>query len=186
MKRRAVVGAAASRGHRAEGRPTVFDNFHRGLVHVHCELRDDAHQIGLSAADIAADAATDTLIAGFCEQLQNHHKSEDTFFFPAFRAAGRLRSSDVAFLEARDAEHVEIHRLCLELRTTGERHQRGVLATRTWRTSVVELVRDLVAASLPHFTEEESSLTPEHVATMISSDDLVHVFRDMGENWNRR
>jgi hypothetical protein len=162
----------------------VFENFHRGLVQVHSELREGASSI--EAAVAQDDDLTGRLVAGFCVTLLNHHKAEDVFLFPAFRAAGRLRTSDVGFLAARDREHVDIHRLCLELRDAGKRHQGGGDGAAAWRASVTRLIRDLAAASLPHFAEEEAVLTPAHVATMISGGELVAVYRDMGENWNRR
>jgi hypothetical protein len=162
----------------------VFHTFHRGLVQSHAELRDGARGIE-AAAGGEDDAVTARLVAAFCQLLLNHHKAEDAFFFPAFRAAGRLRSSDVAFLAARDHEHVAIHRLCLALREAGERHGRGRAAT-DFRATVAGLVRELSAASLPHFAEEEAVLTPAHLATMISARGLGLVYRDMGKNWNRR
>jgi hypothetical protein len=162
----------------------VFENFHRGLVQVHGELREGAS--GIEAAVAQDDELTRRRVAGFCLALLNHHKAEDVFLFPAFRAAGRLKTSDVGFLAARDREHVEIHRLCLELRDVGKRLRREEGAGAAWRASVTRLISDLAAASSPHFAEEEAVLTPAHVATMISGRDLVAVYRDMGENWNRR
>src|SRR3954447_21490373 len=94
---------------------TVYTNFHHALVQVHGDLLAGAARI-----EAAATAGDDLhrVTEGFCQTLLDHHKAEDRFSFPAFRAAGRLRSSDVAFLAARDAEHVDIHRLCVELRVT--------------------------------------------------------------------
>jgi hypothetical protein len=156
---------------------TVFDSFHRGLVQVHRELREGAAQIA-AAAGATDDRMVQSLIAGFCQTLLDHHKSEDRFFFPAFRAGGRLRSSDVAFLDARDAEHRDIHRLCLELRD-GPR-------TGGWRTAAAGIARELAALSAPHFAVEEATLTPRHLPALIAPQALVNVFRDMGQNWNRR
>src|ERR1700745_1348142 len=135
---------------------TVYTNFHRGLLQVHGELREAAGQIGAGAA---GDGPPQPLIAAFCQTLLDHHRSEDRFFFPAFRAAGRLRSSDVAFLAARDAEHLWIHRLCLALRALGEEAPGGA----PWRQAVAARARELGAASAPHFAEEEATLTPAHL-----------------------
>jgi hypothetical protein len=38
--------------------------------------------------------------------LHGHRDGEEHFLFPALRAAGRMRSSDVAFLNARAHEHL--------------------------------------------------------------------------------
>jgi hemerythrin-like domain-containing protein len=173
---------AGERGH-----PTIFEKFHRSLVQVHGELRDGVRGILDAVVNTANDSnVTDERIAALCLNLLNHHKAEDAFFFPAFRAAGRLRSSDVAFLDARDAEHHEVHRLCLELREVGQAHQRGAVAPRVWRATVRRVCTELAAISAPHFDIEESTLTPTHVATLITIGELVAVYRDMGQKWNRR
>ena len=165
----------------------IFENFHKGLIQVHQELRHGAQAIlDLAAADPRVPGDMAKLIAVFSETLLNHHKSEDAFFFPAFRAAGRLRSSDIAFLDARDAEHVGIHRLCVELRDLAARHERRAVATPNWYASTAGLVAELRSLSLPHFESEERALTPAHVADLISEPELAHIYRDMGENWHRR
>lgn len=169
----------------AAARPSVFENFHRSLLHVHGELRTTLSGILIS---VASDGSPDTnrLVGRFCQELLNHHHAEDAFFFPSFRAAGRLRSSDVAFLDARDAEHRDVHRLCLELRDVSIRHARGSVDDRAWRTTIARAATELSAISDPHFSVEESTLTASHVATVITGAELAAVYRDMGENWNRR
>ena len=47
-------------------------------------------------------------------------------------------------------------------------------------------VAELTAASTPHFAIEEHTLVPEHLAEIITSEQLGRVYRDMAENWNRR
>jgi hypothetical protein len=170
------------------GRPDsapIFENFHRSLVNAHGELRAGLGAI-LTSAQSDDPRGTDPLIGAFCEELLDHHHAEDAFFFPAFRAAGRLRSSDVAFLDARDSEHRDVHRLCLELRDISTAHRRAAVDDRTWLRAVARLAGELSAISRPHFAIEESTLTGQHVATMIAPSELVAVYRDMGENWHRR
>lgn len=165
----------------------IFENFHKGLVQVHDELRQGAASILDGLAILENDAiATDQLIFSFSETLLNHHKSEDRFFFPSFRAAGRLRPSDAAFLDARDSEHLDIHRLCLELREITARHRHGAITTPDWRISAKGVITNLSSISIPHFEIEEATLTSEHVATIITSKELARVYRDMGEHWDRR
>jgi iron-sulfur cluster repair protein YtfE (RIC family) len=171
----------------ARARQTTFDHFHAGLLRVHGELRQQASAILAAAAgDGRVPTSAGQLIAGFCENLENHHRSEDVFFFPAFRAAGRLRSTDIAFLDARDDEHAALVRLVGELRPLAVRvHHRSLLQA-TWRGSIQRLVTELTDIANPHFAAEESVLTPDHVTEMISARDLGEVYRDMGMNWNRR
>lgn len=164
--------------------PAIFENFHRSLLQVHGELRTGVD--GILAAVARNASGTGGLIASFCEELLNHHHAEDAFFFPSFRAAGRLRSSDVAFLDARDAEHRDVHRLCLELRDVARRHVQGEVADDAWRATVTRTAGELSAISIPHFAAEESALTAPHVATLITAEELTAVYRDMGENWHRR
>jgi hypothetical protein len=165
----------------------IFKNFHIGLVQVHDELRQGVNSILDGLVNIANNAnSVDILITSFSETLLNHHKSEDSFFFPAFRISGRLRSSDIAFLDARDLEHQDIHRLCLELRKLSDNHLHGMITTSDFCISVKSVITDLGSISLPHFEIEEITLTSEHVATIITSKELESVYRDMGEHWNRR
>ncbi len=164
---------------------TPFEAFHRGLVHVHADLRGRLSAI-LSRIEASETTGTDRAIASFCSELENHHHAEAAFIFPAFRAAGRLRSFDVAFLDARDAEHVDIHRLCLEMRDASRAHRRDVLSTKAWRASLLRLGGELQYLSLPHFAIEESTLTAAHVAEMMTARELAAMHRDMGRHWNDR
>jgi iron-sulfur cluster repair protein YtfE (RIC family) len=172
-------------GHRTPFTP--FENFHAALIQVHGELRQQASAI---LADVTGDRAArtpvDRMIADFCEELENHHRSEDVFFFPAFRAAGRLRSTDIAFLDVRDDEHAALVRLIGELRQATERARGENLARTRWRGSVQRLITELSDIASPHFAAEESVLTAGHVAEMISAPELVDVYKDMGMNWFRR
>jgi iron-sulfur cluster repair protein YtfE (RIC family) len=189
VKRRSLIaGTAATLVAKTAGgaRPTIFERFHDGLVQVHSELRAAAAGIARSIPDEQRDAATRAAILGFAEELLNHHKSEDSFFFPGFRAAGRMRSSDVAWLAKKDEEHVEIHRLCIELRDATQQRARDALAVRTWRSLVVDHVRQLAKLSAPHFAEEEATLSAAHVATLLTEGELIAIYRDMGQNWHRR
>ena len=165
---------------------SIYEKFHAALVQVHRELAEGVAKILESAPDPANDAATDRIVMTFTETLFGHHKAEDAFFFPAFRSAGRLRSSDVAFLAARDAEHADIHRLCEDLKKTSGDHLRGALSAAHWRGTLMAAASELGALSTPHFELEESTLTAAHLATLISVPELVQVYRDMGQNWNRR
>jgi hypothetical protein len=177
----AGVGAIFAKGRSA--RPGIFDRFHAGLVQVHGELRDAAAGIAATIPDAARDADTRAAILAFTKELLDHHKSEAAFFFPAFRAAGRMRSSDVAWLATKDEEHVAIHRICVELRDASVEVPGN---PRTWRALVTAHVGTLAALSKPHFAEEEATLTPAHVATLLAERELAAVYRDMGRNWHRR
>ena len=171
----------------APAHQSTFDHFHAGLLQVHGELRQQASAILAAAAgDGRVPTSAGQLIAGFCEHLENHHRSEDVFFFPAFRAAGRMRSTDIAFLDARDDEHAALVRLVGELRPLAGRARDRSLPQATWRGSVQRLVTELSGIANPHFAAEESVLTADHVAEMISARELGGVYRDMGMNWNRR
>jgi hypothetical protein len=173
---------------RAAAHPsTPFEHFHVGLLQVHRELRQQTSAILAGVArDAGGQAAVGQMIAGFCEHLENHHRSEDVFFFPAFRAAGRLRSTDIAFLDARDDEHVALVRLAGELQQLSGRARNRGLVPAAWWGSVQRLVTEVTEIAGPHFAAEESVLTARHVAGMISERELGEVYRDMGQNWNRR
>jgi hemerythrin len=160
---------------------TPFEHFHDGLLHVHRELQHGVADIlTVASHENSNQAVANRMIAAFCEELENHHRSEDVFFFPAFRAAGRLRSTDIAFLDARDDEHLVLVRLVGELKElTGRR-------AGTWAATVRRLLTEVAEVADPHFAAEESVLTAEHVAEMITQRQLANVYRDMGQNWDRR
>ena len=148
---------------------------------MHRELQQAITEILTEAGHRTSNrAAANRMIAAFCQELENHHRSEDAFFFPAFRKAGRLRSTDIAFLDARDDEHLALVRLAGELKEL-TRRESGI-----WAATARHLLAEVAEVADPHFAAEESVLTPEHVAEMITQRELVDVYRDMGQNWNRR
>lgn len=165
---------------------SVYESFYRSLLQVHRELREGAQQIGESSGDDARDAQTTALILRFCDTLIRHHKAEDAFFFPAFRAAGRLKSSDVAVLAALDDEHVTVHRLCVELDEATRARRRGATGAAAWRRLAGRLAAELTDVSLPHFASEERLLTPDGLASMVTPEQILDVYRDMKQNWTRR
>lgn len=160
---------------------TPFDHFYDGLLQVHRELQRGAAEIlTVASHENSNRTVAYRMIAAFCEELENHHRSEDVFFFPAFRVAGRLRSTDIAFLDTRDDEHLVLVRLVGELKEL-TRHRSG-----TWAATTRRLITEVADVADPHFAAEESVLTPKHVAEMITERELGSVYRDMGMNWNRR
>lgn len=165
---------------------SVYETFFRSLLQVHRELRDGAQQIGESAGDDARDAETAALVLTFCDTLTRHHKAEDAFFFPAFRVAGRLKSSDVAVLAALDDEHVTVHRLCVELDETTKARRRGATTAVAWRRLVGRLAAELTDVLVPHFATEERLLTPDGLASLLTAEQVLDVYRDMKQNWTRR
>lgn len=165
-----------------DGSPTVHESFVAQLVQVHARLKQSAQEVGDLGrlADPQRATRLREVTGAFTELLLNHHKSEDTFFYPAFRDADRLGPADLAFLHARDDEHEVIHRLCLSLRELA-RHEGN---DGEWFRSIVELADQLGALSAPHFDAEELHLTAEHLEKIIDAAALVAVYRDMGEHWN--
>jgi hypothetical protein len=140
----------------------------RQLVHIHDGLRTVLDRLAGHAARAEVDALADytRLAASF---LLGHHDVEDQVLFPALRRAGRLRSADVAFLDACVAEHRAIHVACLGLRA----HADAALASPGWRADLERRARDLTAALAPHLAAEEAVLTAPTLAAMISGDELV-------------
>jgi len=164
----------------------VYEGFYRSLLQVHEELREGARKFGETAGDDARDAQTEALVLSFCDVLLRHHKAEDAFFFPAFRAAGKLKSSDVAVLAALDEEHLTVTRLCGELNDATGARRRGATSGTEWRRHVARLSIELRDVCVPHFATEERILTAEGVATMLTPPQMDAVYRDMKENWTRR
>lgn len=131
---------------------------HEGLVTVH-------EMLASAFAPIAAGAATplDQLIPqtrGAAAFLLAHHDLESKVLFPCLRKHGRLRSTDIAFLEGREREHLDLHALTHSLLDTcGALHPHGA--------TIANQTRELLALLTPHVREEEAGLAPDRLRTMI-------------------
>lgn len=160
---------------------SAYAGYAKQLITVHRELRACLDRIirrssGEQAAPFLEMAEFVQLFAVF---LLGHHQGEDEFIFAALRRHGRLRSSDVAFLEARGQEHQDVHRLCdALLRSCGAAPADG------GRGRMAELARistDLRSMLGPHLGAEEAGLTAEHLAEMVPEEVLVEAQREMVE-----
>ena len=147
----------------ADGSP--YQRFATGLDFTHRALRRNVARIAkLDERDGPATDDTLDYVALFGRFLTSHHEGEDRFVFPALRASTRLRSSDVAFLDAKAAEHREVHGLLDELSAAIDALRRGSSRSLA-RTAAT--ARSLEVLLLPHLASEEEALTPEHLAAMI-------------------
>jgi hypothetical protein len=162
--------------------PSPLHELNRRFVAAHDELRGRVAAV-LDAADREDDGALLPQVVGYVDRLLRHHHAEEGFVFPAFRAAGRLRTSDVAFLDARDAEHGDVLRLCIELRGAST-SATGALARTRRRISL--LARELERLTSPHFAIEEATLTPEHLASLLTPREAIAMFDDIREHWSSR
>lgn len=137
---------------------------HEGMIGVHRALAD-------AFAPIVGGARTplETLIPqtrGAASFLLAHHEMESRGLFPGLRTHGHLRSTDVACLDARDAEHHDIHRLTEELlATTNALHPHSA--------TIASQARSLMALLEPHTREEENALAPARLREMISEEGLA-------------
>jgi hypothetical protein len=163
---------ANEREHRSPA-DQVFHELHRRFVVAHDELRDRMTELLVAANGDRLSRRVDE----YTDRLLRHHRAEDEFVFPAFRAAGRLRSSDVAFLDARDAEHRDVHRLCVELRSIGFVAIGG-------DQKLLRLGRELEAMTRPHYELEESVLTVAHLKTLMTEREVLALFEDIPARWN--
>jgi hypothetical protein len=141
---------------------------HAGLVTVHRAL---LQQLAVIAA--GSNTPLDVLLpqartaAGF---LLGHHEMESRALFPGLREHGRLRSTDLAFLDHRDREHQEIHKLCDALLTTAN-------ALHPHSATLARDARELLDIFEPHTREEEEGLAPDRLRTMIDPAGLAALGR---------
>jgi hemerythrin-like domain-containing protein len=140
---------------------------HEGLVTVHRKLAG-----AFQAVIDAAHEPMETLIqrargaGGF---LLGHHHAEDSVLFPGLRKYGQLRSTDVAFLATRDAEHHALHALC-------ER-----FTALTDRVEIVICARELSMMLNAHVAFEEEGLTPARLREMVSVEGFTALTRELDE-----
>ncbi|WP_394827939.1 hemerythrin domain-containing protein [Pendulispora albinea] len=118
----------------------------------------------------AEELAAKTAFA--CRAMLWHHQAESTGLFPFLRRAGRLRSTDVSFLDACDREHDALHALCQRLLAKGE-------APHLDPKGVFALASELGAQFELHAREEEMGLAPPRLRTMVTYEELVAFGREM-------
>ena len=141
---------------------------HEGLVHVH-RLLAGAFSTVIAAPDLAQLVPAARTAGGF---LAGHHAMESDVLFPGLRRHGKLRSTDVAFLDAFDREHHELHLLCDRLLAAANAPHPTVIA-------IVSLARDIATRLAVHTKEEEDRLTPERLREMITVDGFLEVGREI-------
>jgi hypothetical protein len=99
--------------------------------------------------------------------LLAHHDAESHVLFPGLRRYGRLRSTDVAFLDACDRAHRELHTLCEHLLAATDP---GAIAL---------LAGDTLALLRAHVAEEEVGLAPARTREMVTPDEFAAIGREI-------
>ncbi|MBX3230706.1 MAG: hemerythrin domain-containing protein [Labilithrix sp.] len=150
-----------------------FVAYHEGLVAVHRALAEELRRL----ADVdTADVARAHGVGGF---LLGHHHVESAIVFPGLRRHGRLRSTDVAFLDARDAEHVAVEAACRQLAAMSASASASA-------ADIARLGAELLAMFEPHVAAEEDGLRPAVLRTMISREGLDAIGREVQAHHARR
>lgn len=138
-----------------------YEEYQQGLIQVHRALSE-----GLQALVTAPLRERAHGIGGF---LLGHHHVESSILFPGLRRHGHLRSTDVAFLDAREKEHRDLHSLA-------ER-----LPTQTDEKEIAKIASEILLQLTPHVAEEERGLAPENLRLMISEAGLREIGREVEE-----
>lgn len=142
---------------------------HDQLVTIHRALGAAfAEVIALDPADVARLVPATAGAGGF---LLGHHHAETHVLFPALRRSGRLRSTDVAFLEGLDREHHALHALA-------ERLVAEANAPHPRPAEILTMAKEVAAAFALHIRGEEAGLVPERLRTMIDLDGLAALARE--------
>lgn len=148
----------------------IYVAHHEGLVGVHRALLDAFSPL-VGAEDQPVERLLQPARAAVAF-LVAHHEMESSALFPGLRKYGRLRTTDVAFLDARDSDHVALHRRCEEmLATIGALHPHAA--------TLVAQARDIVAMLAPHTREEEEGLSPARLREMIDVDGFTALGREL-------
>jgi hypothetical protein len=144
---------------------------HEGLVQVHRALSAALSEVASTPADAPADQLVPKAL-GAGRFLLGHHHVESAVLFPGLRRLGRLRTSDVAVLDACDREHRELHALC-------ERPLASASAPHPVVGEIVLVARDLEASFMDHIAGEEAGLAPEQLRAMIDRRGLEEIGREL-------
>lgn len=144
-----------------------FVEQHAGLVTIHRALLGSLHKLVIATSlDVLVPQARAS--GGF---LLGHHEAEDTILFAGLRRLGRLRSTDVAFLETCDRAHHELHALT-------ERLLAASRASHPDATEIARLGTEIERTLAAHVAEEEAGLAPERLREMISTEGLLEIGRE--------
>ena len=123
--------------------------------------------IALASTDLPNIVSGAAAAGGF---LLGHHDAESRELFPTFRRSGIMRSTDIAFLEGLDREHVALHDLTERLLAeTGSPHPRAA--------ELILLSKEIATAFGLHIRGEERGLSPERLRTMITREGLDELAR---------
>ena len=146
---------------------------HEGLVQVHLALGGALRTVASTPAETSlADLVPQALAAG--NFLLGHHHAESAVLFPGLRRLGRLRSADVAFLDACDREHRALHDLC-------ERLLGAAGAPHPAAPAIISLAGEVATLLSAHVAEEEAGLAPERLRAMIDLAGLEEIGRELEE-----
>lgn len=141
---------------------------HDALVQIHRALIDSLNAVRTAKTlDRVVPAAR-----GAGEFLLGHHAAESTLLFPMLRRLGRLRSTDVAFLEACERAHHELHHLC-------ERLLASAAASHPNERTIVALVDELLPAFESHVADEERGLAPDNLRMMLTEASIAELSREL-------
>jgi len=156
-------------------KPAVTDPFvlqHAGLVEVHHALEGSLHAVAASAnAPLEQLVMQASAAGGF---MEGHHGMEERVLFPGLRRHGKLKSSDIAFIDGCEHDHRAIFDLCARL--VGE-----TKAPHPRASEIVIVARELHGAFVAHIESEEVGLSPERLRTMVDEAGLAAIGRDLDE-----
>ena len=148
----------------------AYQRFADDLRLGHAALRRNLPTLAAHAADTPDERERLLDLADvFTRFLYRHHEAEDRFLFPALAAHTAGKSVDVAFLEARSAEHHEVHRL-LDAWTAEIKHSRSsddkpISGSRRFAGELAPLLS-------PHLDAEEQALVPMTLAEMLPEKEM--------------
>lgn len=137
------------------------------------------------AAHSGADRAVVESLDVLADRLERHHRAEDAFFFPAFRAGGRLAPDDAEFIDGLDAEHEQIEGLVRSLSATSGRLRSGV-GVASVAVGAHRDLNELVQICRGHFASEEQGMTPAFLSFIITPSAMSHVYVEMKREWRTR
>lgn len=142
------------------------------LVEIHHALEGSLHAIAAAAGAPLEQLVMQAGAAGGF--MEGHHAMEENIVFPGLRRYGKLRSTDVAFLDACERDHRTIHALCARLLgETKAAHPRA--------TEIVLVARELHCAFVAHIAEEEVGLSTDRLRTMVDDAGLAAIGRGLEE-----
>lgn len=150
---------------------TSYEFFVGSYARVHNSIRRPAAKlVGYVEGEVPGGVeALGEFTTIFAEWVISHHVHEDAIYFPGFRKAGRLKSTDASGFDTWVGQHVEFHKRAEALVALGPKIAGG---SKEARIEMGKQVTGLMDPLEPHLQAEEQTCAIDRLPEMVTPKQL--------------